>query len=241
MLLSTVFRFICIIQNNPKMAEMVVRHEDSILVTQCLDFCRQLASQGKDFSISLKLGSFSFSLDTMEKTNASKVVTKKKQSPSSARRSAKRRQNFLEKKRQTSPGLPPSSDKSAPEITRKKSTESTSKTTFKCDQCDSDFDNEKGLKRHQGKIHKVTLSPIPQIDGQSEDIQVTTNGCTKQITTSLEVTIPSEQTMDQLLHLLYDQPPASVIHPERGRGFYHDTEPDGIYCYKFSDGKICEC
>ena len=87
----------------------------------------------------------------------------------------------------------------------------------------------------------MTLSPIPQIDGQSEDIQVTTNGCTKQITTSLEVTIPSEQTMAQLLHLLYDQPPASVIHPERGRGFYHDTEPDGIYCYKFSDGKICEC
>ena len=45
---------------------MSVRHEDSILFAQCHDFCRHLASQGKDFHSSLKLGSFS--LDTMEKT-----------------------------------------------------------------------------------------------------------------------------------------------------------------------------
>ena len=39
------------------MAEMSMKQENySIMVTQCLDFFRQLASQVKDFSISLKLG-----------------------------------------------------------------------------------------------------------------------------------------------------------------------------------------
>ena len=192
------------------MAEMSVRQEDFILVTQCLDFCRQLASQGKDFSISLKLGSFSFSLDTMEKTNTTKVVTKKKQSPSSAKRSARRRQDFLEQKRHAL------SDKSAPvakcnmDITNKKSMESTSKITFKCDQCDSQFENEKGLKCHQGKKHKLTDSPIPQVDGHSD---------------YNEVNIPSELTMENQLHLKYDKNPASVIHPQKGKGMSYNTDP----------------
>ena len=189
---------------------MLVTQEDSSLVTQCLDFCRHLATQSKDFNISIKLGSFSFSLDTMEKTNTTKVVMKKKLSPASRRRNTRRREEFLKKKLHTKSDSGAPAAQSNIETTRNKSMESTSKTSFMCDQCDSEFDNEKGLRCHQGKMHKVTLSPIPQIDGQ-------------------------------LLHLLYDQPPASVIHPERGRGFYHDTEPDRIYCYKFSNGQICEC
>ena len=42
----------------------------------------------------------------------------------------------------------------------------------KCDQCESFFEDEKGLKCHQGKKHKLTLSPIPQVDGHLEEIDV---------------------------------------------------------------------
>ena len=97
---------------------------------------------------------------------------------------------------------------------------------FKCNQCNSEFENKNGLNCHIGNMHKVTLSPIPQVDANSEHS---------------EVTIQLDQTMDELVHKLYDKPPASVIHPVRGRGFYHDTEPDSIYCYKFGDGKVYEC
>ena len=78
------------------------------------------------------------------------------------------RQDFLEQKSHAS------SDKSAPvakinmDITNKKSMESTSKITFKCDQCNFQFENEKGRMYHQGKKHKLTDSPIPQVDGHSD-------------------------------------------------------------------------
>ena len=49
-------------------------------------------------------------------------------------------------------------------------------------------------------MHKVTLSPIPQVDGHSD---------------KHEVTIPFDQTLEELLHLKYAQPPATILHPER--------------------------
>ena len=209
------------------MTEMSVSHEHSSLVTQCLDFCRHLASQGKDFNISIKLGSFSFSLDTMEKSTMTDVVMKKKPSPSSLRRSARRRQEFLKKKLPTTSVESTPAAKCSKEDTQKKGMEYTAKNPFKCDHCDSQFENEKGLKCHEGKMHKVTLSPIPQVDGHSE---------------YQEVTIPLELTMENCLHLKYDKPPASVIHPEKGRGLYYDTDPrDGQFSYKFSDGAIWDC
>ena len=39
--------------------------------------------------------------------------------------------------------------------------------TFQCDQCDHSFKTENGLKIHIGKTHKDL---IPQLDGQTEDI-----------------------------------------------------------------------
>ena len=38
---------------------------------------------------------------------------------------------------------------------------------FKCDECDKKFDSEVKLRTHKME-HKVTSSPIPQIDGVSE-------------------------------------------------------------------------
>ena len=147
------------------MAKMSARHEDSSLVTQSLEFCRHLASQGKDFNISLKLGSFSLSLDTMEKTTMTNVMMKKKQSPSSLKRSARRRQEFQKKSLLTTSVDSTPAAKCSKENTQKKGIESTAKNPIKCDYCDSRFENEKELKCHEGKMHKVTLSPIPQVDG----------------------------------------------------------------------------
>ena len=63
---------------------------DSSLASQCLAFCQALASHGKDFSFSLTINSiFSFSLDTRESKGSS---------PSTQRRNARRRREFLQKK-----------------------------------------------------------------------------------------------------------------------------------------------
>ena len=75
--------------------------EESPLANKCFDFCKALASQGMAFSFSLTLGSnFSFSLDTREMAPHSVNEDKawKKKSPSTIRRNARRREEFLQKK-----------------------------------------------------------------------------------------------------------------------------------------------
>ena len=79
---------------------------DSSLASKCLDFCQVLASQGTVFNFSLSIGStFSFSLDTRNKTLDTKVgpFKKKKPSPSTLRRNARRREEFLKKKQNPAP------------------------------------------------------------------------------------------------------------------------------------------
>jgi hypothetical protein len=46
--------------------------------------------------------------------------------------------------------------------------ETTGTEDYQCDECTLRFKNEKGLKCHVSKKHKLTLSPIPQVDGHSE-------------------------------------------------------------------------
>ena len=74
---------------------------DSALAIKCMDFCRALTSQGLAFSFSLSLVSnFSFSLDTREMapTSVNKDKAWKKKTPSTIRRNARRREEFLRKK-----------------------------------------------------------------------------------------------------------------------------------------------
>ena len=79
-----------------------VGEENSPLVTKCMDFCRALATQGEAFNFSLSIGSsFSFSLDTRSK-EFKKTIRTKKPSPSTLRRNAKRRQDFLNMKQNPS-------------------------------------------------------------------------------------------------------------------------------------------
>ena len=71
-------------------------NEDALLASQCLDFCKTLA--GKSFSFSLKIGTnFSFSLDTRGE-ELLPSTKKKKQTPSTLRRNARRREQFLQTK-----------------------------------------------------------------------------------------------------------------------------------------------
>ena len=111
------------------------------LLSKCLDFCQALASQGHVFNLSVAIGpSFSFSLDTRSKAVVSQDQgTKKKPSPSTLRRNAKRRDEFLARKQQKpSPRI--SSDQATAEI--------------KCDQCKYVAASEKGLRQHIQMKHK---------------------------------------------------------------------------------------
>ena len=69
-----------------------VNESDSSLVNKCLDLCHALAGQGKAFKFSLTIGStFTFSLESREGKET--PPTRKKKSPSTLRRNAKRRED----------------------------------------------------------------------------------------------------------------------------------------------------
>ena len=95
---------------------------DTSLASKCMDFCQALAKQGQAFNFSLTVSSgFSFSLDTKRK--AGSPVTKKKTSPSTLRRNARRREEFLAKKQHES-------------STRISVENSVADSEIKCDQCE---------------------------------------------------------------------------------------------------------
>ena len=122
--------------------------DNSNLASQCMAFCQALASKGQIFSFTLKVGSsFAFSLDT--RGNGTSSLTKKRKSPSTRRRNARRRAEFLAKKR----GPP---EKSTPE----KVARPVKAKEFKCDQCEKDFKSENGLKIHVGKTHNRVDSDL---------------------------------------------------------------------------------
>ena len=122
---------------------------DSSLTTQCLDFCQALVGQGKVFKFSITIGSsFTFSLDTKEGKATLPTLTKKRKSPSTLKRNAKRREEFLSKK-----SIPVSSAATGLESNQKQC------EAFQCDQCNSSFKTVNGLKIHKGKSHKEAFSP----------------------------------------------------------------------------------
>ena len=88
-----------------------VGESDASLATKCLDFCQALTSQGKAFKFSLVLGpDFSFSLDTRDEVPNLDIKrmasARKKPSPSTLRRNARRRAEFLSKKQSPAAKLP---------------------------------------------------------------------------------------------------------------------------------------
>ena len=125
----------------------VVNESDSSLTNKCLELCHALAGQGKDFKFSLTIGStFTFSLDSREGKET--PPTRKKKSPSTLRRNAKRREDFLKKK-------PTSESASATGLESNQE----QRQDFQCDECDFKSKSENGLKIHKGKSHKEVSTP----------------------------------------------------------------------------------
>ena len=125
------------------MTAMLGKEDKSALVSQCLDFCQTLADKSLTFSFALSLGdSFSFSLETSEKEAVASKT--KKKTPSTLKRDARRRNEFVKKKLEVSTG-----EKTLDE------------GVFKCDQCGNIFKSENGLKIHVGKSHKKVNPEVP--------------------------------------------------------------------------------
>ena len=129
--------------------------EEDSMASKCLAFCQALVSQGQVFNFSLSIGSdFTFSLDTRSKASGSQ--RKKKPSPSTIRRNAKRRAEFMAKKQQ----MPPSRISNDGEAVQ-------TSTVFPCDQCDYLGASEAGLKQHVTMKHKKAEG-TPALRSQEE-------------------------------------------------------------------------
>jgi len=129
------------------MSPSPVRMADSDvdLMSKCLEFCQSLESQGRSFKLSIKLGNFSFSLDSKESTPMGSD-NKKKLSPSQVKRNLRRKEEFLRRKS----GSPEESSKEkTPE------NEAVLEVSSKCDLCDRTFSTEHGLNIHKGKSHGI--------------------------------------------------------------------------------------
>ena len=95
-------------------ASVIGHEEDAKLVSQCLDFCQTLAGKSLTFSFSLTIGTnFTFSVDTMGNGTLASKEKKKKPTPSAMRRNARRREEFLNKKRNASTAAKPFQSKPA--------------------------------------------------------------------------------------------------------------------------------
>ena len=79
-----------------------VGEHDSSLANQCLALCQALERQGRDFKLSLNIGNtFSFSMESRGGAMPvpSPFSSKKRSSPSTVKRNARRRKEFLDKKK----------------------------------------------------------------------------------------------------------------------------------------------
>ena len=128
-----------------------VIENSSSLATQCLEFCQALERQGKDFKLSISIGStFTFSLDSRVGKATLPRKDKQRKSPSTLKRNAKRKEEFLAKK-----------SASTSVVTGLESYQKLMKQNkdFQCDQCDANFKTMEGLKIQKGKSHKEASPP----------------------------------------------------------------------------------
>jgi len=155
---------------------MTAMESDSSLASKCLDLCQTLASQGQSFTFSVTIGStFNFSMSTrsQESPASNAKAEMKKKSPSTRRRDARRRKEFLKRKNSTDATLA-SQDVQPVSVHKEK--------TFKCDQCENIFKSENGLKIHTGKAHKNVNTPPPPDEltrGFTEHLHLPPLGCQK--------------------------------------------------------------
>ena len=136
---------------------------DSSLAHQCLALCQILASQGRTVSLSLTAGSsFIFSMESNGIAIPAQVV-KKKSSPSTLRRNAKRREIFLKRKLEPPievkvPSECPSCSSTAVIPPLISSVMRVEERPFQCDLCAASFVSKHGLKYHIESAHRIALS-----------------------------------------------------------------------------------
>ena len=183
-----------------------VVESDSSFAIKCLDICQALTSQGKIFNFSLSIGpTFSFSFDSRDKTLDTRVgpTKRKKQSPSTLRRNAMRKEDYLNKRKQ-------------PLSAVKSTAETAPPSRFSCDQCDYTNASEKGLRQHkrmkhgkpqlEGQLHATSpstpenlrkpisysaalqVSPVEQSTGRKRPVQTVTK-CSHQTINVIKVTV----------------------------------------------------
>ena len=182
---------------------------DSSLAHQCLAFCQTLASQGRTFSLSLTAGSsFIFSMESNEISVPVQVV-KKKSSPSTLRRNAKRRELFLKRKLASSVEMKAPSEyaPSASTVVCPPQLSSVIRVEgrpFQCDLCTASFVSKHGLKYHTESTHTMQSSsknapfphPSPAIQHTAPNI-LPCDQCTSSFSTQTSLKIHIEDCHTQ--------------------------------------------
>jgi len=115
------------------------------MMSKCLEFSQVLVNQRQAFNLSFTIGIHSFSLDTRGSTT--KVVERKKLSPSQMRRNLKRRGNFLKRKSEAQYSEETNVNESENKVNSVKK--------HKCSICDRTFTTKNGLSILKGKAHET--------------------------------------------------------------------------------------
>ena len=161
----------------------------SSLLSKCLDLCQALCSQGQAFNFSVTIGQdFTFSMDTRSKEVSPVTVVKKKASPSTMRRNALRRQEFLKKKRSPS-------SKNSCEV-------ETVSDAPSCDQCDYKAASEKGLKQHKRMKHKA--SKLASSENSAKQDTPEKEILREELEDSCNISQPSEMRDEEILSVNAD-------------------------------------
>ena len=157
------------------------------LAAQCMDFTRYLADKGHVFKFSLKMQTFSFNLETTETRIPStvNVFKKKRDSPSTLARNAKRRTDFLAKKRSVCPEEKESVVGDPAAVKENVVGDDVEETAVDddhiavkgdmpvdlsnlCEFCEFNAASPAGLELHMTRRHKTILQ-IDGVDGDSKD------------------------------------------------------------------------
>ena len=185
---------------------------DSSLAHQCLALCQTLASQGRTFSLSLTAGSsFIFSMESNGIAVPAQVV-KKKSSPSTLRRNAKRRELFLKRKLESSvemkaPSEYPSSASTVVGPSQLSSAMRVEGRPFQCDLCHAAFVSKHGLKYHTESTHTMASMqsssmstpfphPSPAVQNTAPNI-LSCDQCTSSFSTEASLKIHMEDSHTQ--------------------------------------------
>ena len=135
----------------------------NLLAAQCMDFSTQLVKQGQCFKFSLKMETFSFNLDITESRNPTErnpiSASKRKLSPSSIARNARRKEVFLAKKKSNTSDTTMDSEKQKVTNAEEKHVDNV------CKLCNHVAASPIGLEFHLTMRHKNIL----QIDGTTND------------------------------------------------------------------------